>query len=68
MGRFSRQFVERHFSVETVSARLATYCADAVADVPRRSVAFADGLRTAAVYVRERRFWVPSRDPEPIRS
>jgi glycosyltransferase involved in cell wall biosynthesis len=67
-GRFSRQFVERHFSLETVGARLATYCADAVADTPRRSVAIADGLRTAAVYVRERRFWVPSRDPEPARN
>jgi glycosyltransferase involved in cell wall biosynthesis len=68
LGDFSRQFVVRHFSLETVGARLAEYCADAVADVPARHVAVADGLRTAAVYLRERRFWVPSRDPVPSQS
>jgi L-malate glycosyltransferase len=67
LGHFSRHFVTRYFSLETVSARLAEYCAAAVAEVPRRHVAVADGLRTAAVYLRERRFWVPSRDPAPSR-
>ena len=67
LGEFSRQFVTRHFSLEAVSALLAGYCARAVADVPRRRAAVADGLRTAAVYLRERRFWVPSRDPLPGR-
>ncbi len=68
LGDFSRQFVTRNFSLETVAARLADYCARAVADGPGRPVAVADGIRTAAVYLRERRFWVPSRDPLPGRS
>jgi hypothetical protein len=40
---------------------------DAVSDVSGRAAGFVDGLRTAAIYLRERRFWVPSRDPEPRR-
>ena len=68
LGEFSRQFVLRHFSLETVSARLAEFCRGAVTEVPRLHVAAADGLRTAVVYLRERRFLVPSRDPAPERS
>lgn len=56
LGAFSRQFVVRHFSLETVSARLAEFCRSAVAEAPRVDIALADGLRTAGVYLRERRF------------
>jgi len=65
LGEFSRQFVVRHFSLETVSASLAEFCQGAVTEVPRLRVAAADGLRTAIVYLRERRFLVHSRDPAP---
>ena len=68
LGEFSRQFVARNFSLEEVSTRLSEYCAAAVAHVPRRHVVLADGLRTAAVYLRERRFRDASRDPEPNRN
>jgi len=67
LGEFSREFVTRHLSLEATSALLAEYCARAVAGVLPRRVVAADGLRTAAVYLRERRFRVPSRDPRPGR-
>lgn len=65
LGQLSREFVVRHFSLESVSAQLAVIFQDAVTDVPKLHVAIADGVRTAALYLRERRFWVPSRDPAP---
>jgi glycosyltransferase involved in cell wall biosynthesis len=64
LGQFSRQFVLRHFSLETVSTRLAQFCRRAAAEMPPLHVAAADGLRTAAVYLRERRFLTPSRGPD----
>lgn len=62
LGELSRQFVVRHFSLETVSGQLAGICADAAADSPSAGEAAVDGLRTAAVWLRERRllsyrFW-----------
>lgn len=65
LGDFSRQFVRQHFSVEAVSAGLAELCQRAVDDIPSVRAAVSDGLRTAAIYLRERRFLVPSRDPSP---
>ena len=62
VGEFSRQFVIRHFSLENVSDKLEKFCRLSVAEMPRFHVAAADGLRTAAVYVRERRFLTHSRD------
>ena len=56
LGLFSRQFVVRHFAIETVCARLDKFCRDAVARVPSLPFVAADGLRIGAVYVRERRF------------
>jgi hypothetical protein len=62
LGEFSRQFVLRHFALEAVSACLDGYCRAALAETPQLSVAIADGLRTAAIWLRERRllsyrFW-----------
>jgi glycosyltransferase involved in cell wall biosynthesis len=68
LGEFSRQFVLRHFSLEEVSAHLAEICRGAAAEVPQLYVTAVDALRTAAVYLRERRFLTPSRDPWPNRS
>lgn len=68
MGEFSRQFVVRHFSLETVSATLAEFCRRAVAEMPALHIAAFDGLRTAAIYVREKRFLTPSKDAEPRRA
>jgi L-malate glycosyltransferase len=62
LGGFSRQFVMKHFAVETVSAQLSNLCSSAAAQPPRFHAAAADGLRTAAVYLRERRFLTPSRE------
>jgi hypothetical protein len=63
LGQFSRQFVLRHFSLETVSARLAEFCRTATTEMAPPLVTVADALRTAAVYLRERRFrwrWSPA--------
>jgi L-malate glycosyltransferase len=66
LGSFARQFVLQHFALETVSAQFAEFCRCAVAEKPRFADAAADGLRTAAVYLRERRFLTPSRSPAPV--
>jgi L-malate glycosyltransferase len=56
LGRFSREFVVRHFGLQTVAAGLDAFCRDAVAYVPGLPQVAADGIRTAGVYIRERRF------------
>lgn len=56
LGEFSRQFVVQHFSIETVSSRLAHFCQSAMNESPKRSAILADGIRTAAICLRERRF------------
>ena len=62
IGEFSRQWVLRHFALEKVSAQLEKFCCSAVAGMSQFHVAATDGLRTAAVCLRERRvlsyrFW-----------
>ena len=54
LGQFSRQFVVRRFSMEVVCARLEEFCRGAVTKAPKLHVIVADGLRTAAVCLRER--------------
>jgi glycosyltransferase involved in cell wall biosynthesis len=63
LGHFSRQFVMRHFALEVVSARFAGFCRDAANSIPGIHVTAADACRTAALYVRERGFLIPSRPP-----
>jgi glycosyltransferase involved in cell wall biosynthesis len=63
LGQFSRRFVVRHFALERVSARLASICRTAASEAPSLGTAAVDGLRTAAVYFRERRFTWQSRPP-----
>ena len=55
LGDFSRQFVVQHFSLETLVSLLARYCETAAADVRLLRAAIADGLRSSAVSVRERK-------------
>lgn len=57
LGQFSRQFVMRYFSLEVVCARLEEFCRRTTTQVvPRLHVVLTDGLRTAAVCLRERKF------------
>jgi glycosyltransferase involved in cell wall biosynthesis len=65
LGAFSRQFVTRYFSLERVSAALEKFYLDALTKRSPLHVAAADGIRTAAVYLREKRFATPSRSPDP---
>jgi hypothetical protein len=58
LGEFSCQFVLSHFALETVSARLSAFCNIAAVNGRHLGAATGDGLRTAAIWLRERR-WVP---------
>ncbi len=67
-GQFARRFVLRDFSLEAVSARLAAFCDTAAAQPPALAAAVIDGVRTAAVYLRERKFrwhWLPEPTVQP---
>lgn len=66
LGAFSRQFVLRSFSLEVVSAGLADFLRVSADEAPRLHIAAADGVRTAAVYLRERRFLWRSPPPGPV--
>lgn len=66
VGAFSRRFVNERFSLEVACKRLADLCAKAAADKPPLRAATLDALRTAAVYIRERRFLSASRDKQPV--
>jgi hypothetical protein len=57
LGEFGRKVIQSHFALDTVSAGFAEFCAFAIANQPRRYVAAADGLRTAYVWARERRWY-----------
>lgn len=48
LGPFSREYVVRHFALETIAAQLERICRAAAAEKPRLHVAAADGIRTAA--------------------
>jgi glycosyltransferase involved in cell wall biosynthesis len=56
LGKFSRQFVVQHFSLETVCERLAEFFRSALREAPRFHSAAVDGLRTAAICLKERSF------------
>jgi glycosyltransferase involved in cell wall biosynthesis len=56
LGAFSRAYVTRHYALDANAARLERFLRSAAAEAPRLHVAAADGLRTAAVWLRERRF------------
>ncbi len=56
LGEFSRRFVQEHFALEAVAGRLEKLLRAAAAAPPPLGLALADGLRTAAVWMRERRF------------
>jgi L-malate glycosyltransferase len=64
LGAFSRKFVVEHFSLQTVSAKLEEILRNAAREVPRFQTVVADGLRTAAICLRERNFL---RDGHPLR-
>jgi glycosyltransferase involved in cell wall biosynthesis len=56
LGALSRQFVLEYFALEVVSQRLSGLCDAALNAQPRFRSVVGDGIRTAAVWVRERRF------------
>lgn len=51
LGAFSRDFVVRHYSLESVTRQLDGLCRDVAADRPALRVRATDGVRTAAVRV-----------------
>jgi glycosyltransferase involved in cell wall biosynthesis len=62
LGAFSRQFVQKHFDLAEASARLSNFCRAAVEQAPKFRVAIGDGIRTGAVWLKERLF-VPGLAP-----
>lgn len=48
ISRFGRQFVETHFSIETVGAQLKSYCESVVENPTPLSLCVLDGIRTFA--------------------
>jgi L-malate glycosyltransferase len=65
-GRLARQFVTERFSLDAMCTRLSQLCAVAAADKPGTWEQAVDALRTASIYLRERRFLTPSRDRQPV--
>ena len=61
LGQFSRDFVVNHFSLESVCTRLAEFCHSAAHAKVKTAAAITDGLRSAAIYLKERRFFSTSR-------
>ncbi|MFI5496966.1 glycosyltransferase family 4 protein [Actinoplanes sp. NPDC051859] len=49
LGALSRNFVVRHYSLESVTRQLADLCEQAAADRPALRIRATDGIRTAAV-------------------
>jgi glycosyltransferase involved in cell wall biosynthesis len=56
LGDVARQFVVSNFSLETVAANFVTFCQSAATGRPPARIVMADGLRTAMIYLKERRF------------
>lgn len=65
LGEFGRRFVVERFSLHSMCERFAALCLAAVEQPTPYHRSLADGLRTAAIYVRERRFLTPSRARQP---
>lgn len=65
LGIFSRDFVDRHFSLEATSQRLHSLVLSAVDHRSPLHVTAIDMVRTASVFIRERRFLTPSCDSSP---
>lgn len=65
LGKYGRRFVMKNHSLEVVSDRLDGFFRSAMANPAPLGFSMLDGLRTTFVYLRERRFLTPSRDPWP---
>lgn len=61
LGDFSRKFVVERYSLQSVSAQLLELCRSTARRKPAFRSLLSDSCRTAAVYLRERRFLTPSR-------
>jgi glycosyltransferase involved in cell wall biosynthesis len=66
LGEFSRKFIVRHFSLEMISAQLAALYRSVLSEPPVLRRAAGDGVRTAALYLRDRRFLSRSYPPAPF--
>jgi L-malate glycosyltransferase len=56
LGAFSRQFVLDHFAIDRVAVGLSDICISAANRTPNLGAGVVDGFRTAAVWLKERRF------------
>lgn len=65
LGGFARNFVVTNFSLEVLAERLIAFMKRAVAAGGPGAATWLDGIRTAAVYARERRFLTAIRMEPP---
>ncbi len=65
LGRFGRRYVVENYSLEAVTARFADFCLEARDARPSFGKEAAALAKTSYYYLRERRFWCPSRDADP---
>lgn len=65
LGAFGRSFVVDHHGIAAVGRRLAAECRAACLVRPGRTQQIADAARTTAIYLRELRFSIASRDATP---
>jgi L-malate glycosyltransferase len=56
LGAFAREFVVNRFSLQAVAADLNLYCREAVGTQPSWITSTVDGVRSAAIWLRERRW------------
>jgi L-malate glycosyltransferase len=68
LGEFSRQFVVEHFSLEVVASQLSAICQTASQQRPGFLATSIDSVRTAAIYLRQRRFLWRSVPPPQLKS
>jgi L-malate glycosyltransferase len=68
LSEFSRQFVVEHFSLGVVSSKLSAICQAAAQRRPRFLATSIDSVRTAAIYLRQRRFLWRSVPPSRLKS
>jgi L-malate glycosyltransferase len=66
LGEFSMQFARRHFALDTVAERLDVLLRASLAATPSLATLLTDGLRSAVIYARERRFLWRAGPPDAV--
>lgn len=66
LGRYSRQYVEQHHSLELISTRLSQLLLQTTNSSAHRVTTVIDALRTTALYLREKRYRLRAQSVAPM--